>query len=85
MEYVTVMLATFVSATLRGTQNKNVIGNHKFLAFFTAILMYTVDAATVVFVAKTGLSLAPFAGVGAGFGYIASMHLHRLLTRRKQN
>jgi len=84
MEYITVMLTTFVSATLRGTQNKNVIGNHRALAFFTAILMYTVDAATVVFVAKVGLSLAPFAGISAGFGYIASMYLHRLLSRRKK-
>lgn len=77
--YLSVMLFTFLSATLRGMQNKNVIGNHRFLAFCTAILMYTVDAVSVYFVARIGLSVAPFAGIGAGFGYIASMYLHKIL------
>lgn len=83
MEYLVVMFATFCSATLRGTQNKNVIGDHRLLAFFTAIAMYTVDAVAVVFVAKTGFSVAPFAGVGAGIGYIASMRLHRFLLSKR--
>ncbi len=83
MIYVYAMIAAFLSATLRGAQNKNVIGNHRLLAFVTAILMYMVDAVTVYFVANTGLSVAPFSGIGAGCGYIASMRLHAFLMKHR--
>ncbi|QDH83519.1 hypothetical protein [Achromobacter phage Motura] len=89
MIYAQAFLAAFMSAVLRGVQNKNIVGGYKMLTFITGALMYTVDAVTVVVIAKNVLTnnnytIIAASAIGAGLGYVASMSVHRILTAKKE-
>jgi len=82
--YLQAFIAAFMSAILRGLQNKNIIGGYKLLTFVTGALMYTVDAVTVYFIASEGFHIVFASALGAGFGYVASIRVHKVLTAKKE-
>lgn len=87
IELTTASLATglaFISAFLRGFQNKNVAAGYKSWAFFTGYLMGILDAIAISIIASTGPILAVFYGLGMGTGYLCSIVVHKRLARGRE-
>jgi hypothetical protein len=80
--YVYAIVAGFVSAFLRGFQNKNVAANMKTLSFGTGWLMGVSDVAIMALVGHAGVVIGLFSGFGLGVGYVVSIIVHKRLTRR---
>ena len=68
--------ATFMLVFLRGFQQKNVHGNHYFMAAITSTAMSVTDIAVVSFVIHHGWAVLPYTATGATLGIISSMWLH---------
>lgn len=79
-------IATFSMVFLRGFQQKNVHGNHYFLAGITSFVQAAVDIAVITFIAHHGWDVFPYTATGAVTGILAAMYIHGRLTRglRKQ-
>lgn len=80
--YLYAIAAGFISAFLRGFQNKNVAANMKTLSFGTGWLMGVSDVAIMSLVSQMGIIIGLFSGFGLGIGYVASIVAHKRLTRR---
>lgn len=76
-------LAT-TSSFLRGFQNKNVVAGFKGLTFGTGFLMGMLDVLAIALIAKTGVLLAVFYGLGMGLGYLVSIIVHERMTRKRE-
>lgn len=87
LDITTASLATglaFISAFLRGFQNKNVAAGYKSWTFFTGYLMGILDAIAISVIASTGPILAIFYGFGMGTGYLCSIVVHKRLARGRE-
>lgn len=74
-------LATFCMVFLRGFQQKNVHGNHYYLAGLTSAAMCVADATVVIYIVKGGWEVLPFTIAGGVSGIVLSMWIHgRLAT-----
>ena len=82
-------LATFCMVFLRGFQQKNVHGNHYYLAGLTSAAMCVADATVVIYLVKGGWEVLPYTITGGVIGILFSMWIHdRLavwLERRRVN
>ena len=68
------MLAT---TFLRGFQNKNVAGGHRWLAFFCGALMTAFEGGVMWMLARTGEpAVIAFTALGSGFGWVLGMYAH---------
>lgn len=74
---------SFVTIFLRGFQQKNVHGNHKLLAYFTAYLIIAGEFVTVTLVVRGHWWIVFSAGTGAGLGMVAAMTFHDRIVRKK--
>jgi hypothetical protein len=84
MIYLLAGTISFVSVFLRVFQQKNIMGNHYKLAFFTSYAMAFAEAASIGFVVTNGLWMALPVGTGAAFGVVCSMYLHRRFFNKTQ-
>jgi hypothetical protein len=77
MTLVIVFFATFLYASLRAFQQKNVTGDKYLLVMPTSMIMAFADIYLISTVAKTGVDwiVIPY-GLGAGIGAIVAMKLH---------
>lgn len=76
-------LAT-TSSFLRGFQNKNVVAGFRGLTFGTGFIMGMLDVLAIALIAKTGVLLAAFYGLGMGLGYLVSIVVHERMTRERE-
>lgn len=76
--------ATFMLVFLRGFQQKNVHGNHYFMAAITSTAMSITDIAVVSFVIHHGWAVLPYTATGATLGIISSMWLHSRVVKKIQ-
>lgn len=79
--YALSLAVSFCSVFLKGFQHKNVIGMHYKLTFFTSCLMGAFDVATVTLIVKGGWWIAATSGIGAGFGMITAMYVHKRIVK----
>lgn len=76
-------VTSFCTIFLRGFQQKNLHGNHRALAFFTAYLIIAGEFITVTLVVKSHWWIILSAGTGAGLGMVAAMTFHDRIVRKK--
>jgi len=81
--YLAAIGTAFVTTFLRGFQNKNVAGGFKKLSFVVGYAMAICDVLTIGIVVKNGMSVALFAGFGAGLGWVVSMQVHDKIMKAK--
>lgn len=74
----------FTTTLLRSTQNKNVAGGHKWMAFVFGTLMCGCELTVFSLVAATqNYWLIGLSAFGAGTGWVAGMLLHDRMMRKK--
>ena len=74
--YALSVLASFVSVFVKIFQTKNVMGDHKRIAFATSYVVAILDVATIKFIVDGGWWIAASSGTGAAFGVITAMWAH---------
>lgn len=87
IDLLAVLAATGLATTssfLRGFQNKNVVAGFRGLTFGTGFLMGMLDVLAIALIAKTGILLAAFYGLGMGLGYLVSIIVHERMTRKRE-
>jgi hypothetical protein len=70
------VLVSFLNVFVKIFQTKNVMGDHKRLAFVTSYLVAVLDVATIGFIVWGGWWIALTSGTGAAFGVVTAMMVH---------
>lgn len=73
------MFATAILVFLRAFQQKNVMGQHYFLAALTSFLIAFAEVTVIVGVVKTEWDAAPWIGTGGAIGVVLAMMFHEKL------
>lgn len=81
--YVTSIVVSFISVSLKGFQHKNVIGDYRKSIFVTSYLMAAFDVLAVTIIVKGGWWVILTSGTGAAFGMLFAVNLHDWLFKRK--
>jgi len=81
--YLISLLTSFIAVSLKGFQQKNVIGGHHKAVFITSYMMAAFDVASVTLIVKGGWPIAISSGTGASFGMLFAIHLHDRIFKRQ--
>lgn len=74
----------FTTTVLRSTQNKNVAGGHRWMAFIFGTLMCGCELTVYKMVSDTGnYWLIALSALGAGSGWVAGMIVHDRMMRKR--
>lgn len=82
--FLAAFIASFCFVALKAFQQLNVVHDQYLLVIPTSILMAVCEVFVVANIAAKGwnVSLVLAVGVGSGFGCVASMYLHKKVTKR---
>lgn len=86
MTFLAAFFASFLFVALKSFQQLNVVHDQYWLVVPTSVLMAVCEVYVVANIASLGwhVPLVLSVGIGSGLGCVASMFLHKRLTRRKQ-